>query len=74
MLIISTLMFIRCMIVDVWLCESSRFLVSLIVILLDEYNVWKNVLPLFRLTKYINFQIFDFEVFWLFLNILIIKN
>jgi hypothetical protein len=50
MLIVST--FIRWMLVDVWLCESSRFLVSLIVILLDEYNVWKNVLPLFRLQVY----------------------
>jgi hypothetical protein len=62
------------MIVDVWLCESSRFLVSLIIILLDKYNVWKNVLPLFRLTKSINFQIFDFSNIFAFLNILIIKN
>jgi hypothetical protein len=68
-------MFIRRMIVDVWLCESLRFLVSLIVILLDEYNVWKNILPLFGLTKSINFQIFDyFKFFLLFLNILVIKN
>jgi hypothetical protein len=67
-------MFIRWMIVDVWLCESSRFLVSLIVILLDEYNVWKNVLPLFRLTKSINFKILDFSSILAFLNILIIKN
>jgi hypothetical protein len=52
MLIVSTLMFIRWIIIDVWLCESSIFLVSLIVILLDEYNIWKNVLPLFRLTVY----------------------
>jgi hypothetical protein len=74
MLIVSTLMFIRWMIVDVWLCESSRFLVSLIVILLDEYNVWKNILPLFRLTKSINFQILDFSSILDFLNILIIKN
>jgi hypothetical protein len=72
MLIIST--FIRWMIVDVWLCESSRFLISLIVILLDEYNVWKNVLHLFRLTKSINFQIFNFSSIFAFLNILIIKN
>jgi hypothetical protein len=62
------------MIVDVWLCESSRFLVSLIVILLDEYNIWKNVLPLFRLTKSINFRIFYFSSIFAFLNILIIKN
>jgi hypothetical protein len=74
MLIVSTLMFIRWMIVDMWLCESSRFLVSLIVILLDEYNIWKNVLPLFRLTKSINFRIFDFSSIFAFLNILIIKN
>jgi hypothetical protein len=72
MLIIS--IFIRWMIVDVWLCESSRFLMSLIVILLDEYNVWKNVLPLFRLTKSINFRILDFSSILAFLNILIIKN
>jgi hypothetical protein len=62
------------MIVDVWLWESSRFLVSLIIILLDKYNVWKNVLPLFQLTKSINFQIFDFSNIFAFLNILIIKN
>jgi hypothetical protein len=61
MLIVSSLMFIRWMIVDVWLYESSRFLMSIIVILLDEYNFWKNVLPLFRLTKSINFWIFDFS-------------
>jgi hypothetical protein len=48
--------------------------VSLIVILLDEYNVWKNVLPLFQLTKSINFQIFGFSSIFAFLNILIIKN
>jgi hypothetical protein len=48
--------------------------VSLIVILLDEYNVWKNVLPLFRLTKSIDFRIFDFSSILAFLNILIIKN
>jgi hypothetical protein len=48
--------------------------VSLIVILLDEYNVWKNVLPLFRLTKSINFRIYDFLRILAFLNILIIKN
>jgi hypothetical protein len=62
------------MIADVWLCESSRFLVSLIVILLDEYNVWKNVLPLFRLTSLLIFEFWIFQVFWLFLNNLIIKN
>jgi hypothetical protein len=72
MLIVST--FIRWMIIDVWLCESSRFLVSLIVILLDEYNVWKNVLPLFQLTKSMNFRILDFSSILAFLNILIIKN
>jgi hypothetical protein len=48
--------------------------VSLIVILLDEYNVWKNVLPLFRLTKSIHFRICDFSSILAFLNILIIKN
>jgi hypothetical protein len=74
MLIVSTLMFIRWMIVDVLLCESSRFLVSLIVIILDEYNIWKNILPLFRLTKSINFRNFYFSSIFAFLNILIIKN
>jgi hypothetical protein len=63
-LIVST--FIRWMIVDVWLCESLRFLVSLIVILLDEYNVWKNVLPLFRLTSLLIFEFQIFQVFWSF--------
>jgi hypothetical protein len=48
--------------------------VSLIVILLDEHNVWKNILPLFRLTKSINFRIFDFSSILAFSNILIIKN
>jgi hypothetical protein len=47
--------------------------VSLIVILLDD-NVWKNVLPLFWLTKSINFRICDFSSILGFLNILIIKN
>jgi hypothetical protein len=63
MLIVSIF---RWMIVDVWLCESSRFLVSLIVILLDEYNIWKNVLPLFRLTSLLIFEFWIFQVFWLF--------
>jgi hypothetical protein len=48
------------------LCESSRFLVSLIVILLDEYNVWKNVLPLFWLTSLLIFEFWILQVFWLF--------
>jgi hypothetical protein len=48
--------------------------VSLIVSLLEEYNVWKNVLPLFRLTSLLIFEFWIFQVFWLFLNILIIKS
>jgi hypothetical protein len=62
------------MILDVWLCESSGFLMSLIVIILDEYNVWKNVLPLFRLTSLLIFKFWIFQVILAFLNILIITS
>jgi hypothetical protein len=63
MLIVSTF---RWMIVDVWLCESSRFLMSLIVILLDEYNVWKNIFPLFQLTSLLIFEFWIFQFFGFF--------
>jgi hypothetical protein len=59
MLIVLTLMFIK------WMIMFGK--------MLDE-NVWKNVLPLFRLTKSINFRICDFSSILAYLNILIIKN
>jgi hypothetical protein len=71
MLIVLTLI-IRWMIMYGKMLDELAWKMYSLWAMLDEYG-WKNVLPLFRLTKSINFRICDFSSILAFLNILIIK-